>query len=100
MLIHLKRLALAGLMLCLTAPTIALGQQTGEDLAVQLEELRKGQVQIRQQLQQIRTLLQQRQAPAKPAGPNVAGKVFDLGDNPIKGASTARLTLVEFTDYQ
>ncbi len=78
----------------------ASAQQTNEDLAAQIEELKKGQEQIRNELQQIRTLLQQRQAPARPAGPDVAGKTFDLGDNPVKGASTAKLTLVEFTDYQ
>jgi protein-disulfide isomerase len=100
MLIQIKRLILIGLLFGLAVPATALGQQTQDDLAAQIEELKKGQEQIRQQLQQIQTLLQQRQAPARPAGPNVAGKTFDLGDNPVKGASSARLTLVEFTDYQ
>ena len=95
-----RRLLPAGLALALLTPAIAAGQQSGQDLAAQIEELKQGQAQIREELKQIRTLLQQRQAPARPAGPDVAGKVFDLGDNPIQGASTARLTLVEFTDYQ
>lgn len=97
---HIGRLTAIGLALGLAATAIAHGQEPEEDLAAQIEELKKGQEQIRQQLQQIRTLLQQRQAPAKPAGPNVAGKTFDLGTNPVKGPSTAKLTLVEFTDYQ
>ena len=104
MLARMKRLTLAGLVLGLTVPAIAVGQEADpQDLAAQIEELKKGQAAIRQELRQIRALLQQRQAPtrpARPAGPDVAGKVFDLGDNPVKGASTARLTLVEFTDYQ
>ena len=97
----MMRLTLAGLALGLMVPAAALSQETDKDLAAQIEELRKGQEEIRKQLQQIQTLLQQRQAaPARPAGPNVAGKVFELGDNPVKGADSAKLTLVEFTDYQ
>ena len=96
----LKRLALAGLVLGLAAPTTSAAQTSGEDLSAQIEELRKGQQEIRAQLQEIQKLLEARQAPARPAGPDVAGKSFDLGDNPIKGASSAPLTLVEFTDYQ
>ena len=102
MLAFIKRLTPLGLVLCLAAPAAVLAQEPDqEDLAAQIEELKKGQEQIRRQLQQIQTLLQQqRQAPARPAGPDVAGKVFDLGDNPVKGATSAKLTLVEFTDYQ
>ena len=33
-------------------------------------------------------------------GQRVRDQVFDLGDNPVLGASTARLTLVEFSDFQ
>ena len=97
---HGNRLLAIGLALGLAGTATARGQQTDEDTAAQIEELKKGQALIRKEIQEIRRLLQARQAPAAPAGPNVTGKVFDLGDNPIKGASTARLTLVEFTDYQ
>ena len=96
---YAAKMTAIGLALGLAAAT-AHGQEPEEDLAAKVDRLEKGQAQIRQQLQQILTLLQQRQAPARPAGPNVAGKVFDVGDNPVKGASSARLTLIEFTDYQ
>ena len=99
MLDNIRTLLPAGLALALLFPAVAGGQQSPEELAAQLEELKKGQDQIREELKQIRTLLQQRPA-AAPSGPQVVGKVMDLGDNPIKGASTAPLTLVEFTDYQ
>ena len=99
MLDNIRRLLPAGLALALLTPAVAAGQQSGDDLAAQIEELKKGQEQIREELKQIRALLQQRPA-AQPAGPQVAGKVMNLGDNPVKGASTAPLTLVEFTDYQ
>ena len=56
---------------------------------------------IRNELQEIKKLIQARPAaPPPPSGPNVKGKVFDLGANPTKGERTAKLTLVEFTDYQ
>ena len=73
-------------------------------LEKQIEELRKGQEEMRKQLEEIKTLLQQRPAaaaaPTRPAGPEVAGVVFDFGANPTKGAADAPLTLLEFTDYQ
>jgi len=93
------KLTAIGLALALAATATARGQEP--DTAAQIEELKKGQEQIRQDLQEIKKLIQARPAAAAaPAGPNVAGKTFDLGDNPVKGASSAKLTLVEFTDYQ
>ena len=79
------------------APAL-LAQNSDDDLRREIEALKQGQQQITQQLQEIKRLIQAR--PAAPSGPNVKGKVFNLGDNPVKGASTAKLTLVEFTDYQ
>ena len=55
--------------------------------------------QILKQLEEIKKLVQARPA-AGPSGPNVKDVVFDLGANPTKGSATAKLTLVEFTDYQ
>jgi len=73
------------------------------ELERQIQELKSGQEAIRQELAEIKRLLQAApaNAAARPAaGPNVAGVVFDLGDNPMKGSPEASLTLVEFTDYQ
>lgn len=72
---------------------------TDPELRREIEKLKLGQQQIERELQEIKKLLQARPA-AAPAGPQVKGKVFDIGDNPVQGASTAKLTLVEFTDYQ
>lgn len=88
------------------APATTARAQSGDDeLRREIEALKQGQQQILQQLQAIQNQLQARPAPAPappptPAGPNVADRVFDLGANPVKGEQTARLTLVEFTDYQ
>ncbi len=75
--------------------TVSLAQE--EDLKKAIEELQKGQQAILRELADIKKQLQAR---GQPAGPDVVGKVFALGANPTKGPDTARLTLLEFTDYQ
>jgi DNA mismatch repair protein MutH len=70
-----------------------------DDLRKDIEELKKGQEQILRQLQEMKQLLQA-QPQQRPAGANVKDVVFNLGENPRKGSDQAKLTLVEFTDYQ
>lgn len=90
------------------APLVALaiavpaaGQQSETDLRDEIEALKQGQEEIRKELREIKRLLETSQRrPAAPAGPNVQDKVFELGSNPVRGEQTAKLTLVEFTDYQ
>ncbi len=83
----------------LAAPVLA--QDADEDIRQEINELKKGQEEIKKQLEEIKKLVLQRRAAApRPSGPNVEGKIFNLRDNPVKGAQTAKLTLVEFTDYQ
>ncbi len=94
-------LVLGAALLALSAVPAAQAQESEQELREEIEALKQGQKQIRSDLAEIKKLLQARpQRAAAPAGPDVEGKVFDLGDNPIKGARTAKLTLVEFTDYQ
>jgi len=78
-------------------PTFA--QQTDQELREEIKVLQQGQEQIKKELAEIKQLLRT-QPKSAPSGPNVKDKVFDLGDNLVKGEQTARLTLVEFTDYQ
>ena len=80
--------------------TAASAQDSTEELRQEIEALKQGQKQIRSDLAEIKRLLQQRPQRQAPAGPDVKDKVFDLGANPIIGEQTAKLTLVEFTDYQ
>jgi protein-disulfide isomerase len=89
----------------LIASTVAPAIWAQDISRYEIEELKRGQQEIKRQLQEIKrqqeeikNLLQAR--PAAPSGPTVKDRVFDIGDNPVKGASTAKLTLVEFTDYQ
>jgi len=79
-------------------PVAAQGGAVNE-LKKEIETLKQGQEAIQKDLQEIKKLLTARQAPAPtPAAPlNV---VLDVGENPFKGDRSARLTLVEFTDYQ
>ncbi len=86
-------------LLALSALPAALAQGSDQEMREEIEALKKGQQQIRSDLAEIKKLLQGGQK-AAPAGSNVKDMVFDLGDNPVKGESTARLTLVDFTDYQ
>ncbi len=88
----------AGLLALATAPATE-ARVSKKELQQEIDALKQGQEQIRKDLQDIKKLLQQKSAPA-PSGPNVKGKVFDIGANPVKGLPTAKLTLIEFLDYQ
>jgi len=68
------------------------------DLKEEIEALREGQKAIQKELQEIKSLLRERQAPAPAPPPREF--VLDLGGSPFKGDENAKLTLVEFSDYQ
>jgi protein-disulfide isomerase len=87
---YLAALQFAGL----TAP--AQGQQSSpDDLRKDMEALQESLKAIQRDLQEIKGMLA-RQVPA----PSGVGAVIDFGTRPVKGESTAKLTLVEFSDYQ
>ncbi len=90
-------LAALALAVLLATPGFA---QEDQELRDEIEALKQGQEEIRKQLAEVLEQLKSRPAPARRAGADVEGKVFDVGGNPAKGADTAKLTLVEFTDYQ
>ena len=68
------------------------------DLKEEIEALKEGQKAIQKELQEIKSLLRARQAPAPVPTPREF--VLDLSGSPFKGDEKAKLTLVEFTDYQ
>ena len=75
------------------APCVSAQQTSTDDLKKEIEGLKEGMKAIQKDLQEIKALLQSRGAPPQ----NV---ILDLGNNPSKGERTAKLTLVEFSDYQ
>ncbi len=64
-----------------------------------LETLKEGQTAIQKELQDIKGLLQSRPTAAAPA-PVPKEVVLSLDGAPVKGDKTAKVTLVDFTDYQ
>lgn len=81
----------------LLAGQAALGQTqpTTAELKKDIEALQTALKAIQKDIQEIKALLQDRQPAA--ALQNVA---FDMAGRPFKGAKTARLMLVEFSDYE
>jgi hypothetical protein len=97
----LVRCALVAGALIALNPTLALAQ-TADDLGSlrkDINALKEGQAALLRELQQIKNLLS-----ASPPAPRAAGPapevVLTVGNGPSKGSKDARLTLVEFTDYQ
>jgi hypothetical protein len=73
-----------------------------DEARAEIDALKEGQQAIQKQLQEIKRLVQQqgRPQPTRRQGPEVKDVAFNLGDNDVKGHSDAKLTLIEFTDYQ
>jgi len=80
----------------------AVAQESGDQMQKEIDALKQGQNEIKQQLAEIKRLLQTQQRPQPPArkGPEVEGHVFDISKAQTKGDKSASLTLIEFTDYQ
>lgn len=82
--------------------------QPADDLKAlreELETLKRGQSAIQKDLQDIKDLLRARPAPSPPAArapapPPIQDLALDLAGAPTKGAPTATVTMVEYTDYQ
>ena len=93
-------LQLSLLTLLCVAPGFAQGtsSEAVNDLKEEIEALKEGQKAIQKELQEIKSLLRARQAPVPAPPPREF--VLDLGGSPFKGDENAKLTLVEFTDYQ
>ena len=78
-------------------------QESSSDIKAFLEELQKNQQEMRLELQEIKSLLSRlpQQKPSTAQQPiNIKDVEFEIGDNPIVGNGSAKLILVEFTDYQ
>jgi protein-disulfide isomerase len=73
-------------------------QESTQKLEDEIQALKRGQQEIFRQLAEIKMLIQGRQVAPVPA--SVRDVPVDLKGHPIQGSETAKVTLVEFSDYQ
>lgn len=98
-----RRVSLLLAVLCAAPLGLSLGGD--DELRREVEELKKGQQAILQQMLELRQLIQVRgqtapaAAPAAPP-PDVRNVPLSVKGRPSRGDDGARVTLVEFTDYQ
>ncbi len=86
--------------LTLSTPHAAVAQPPGDELKAlrkELEALKEGQTAIQKDLQEIKTLLRARPAPA-PGEPRDV--MLEVEGAPFKGERHAKVTLIDFSDYQ
>ena len=100
----MKRLAtlaaMAALILLLGAQP-GLTQAPSDDLRAlrkEIEALKEGQAAVQKDLQEIKNLLRARPAPPPTAEPRDI--VLSVDGAPFKGEKSAKLTLIDFSDYQ
>ena len=96
-----KVLSLISLVFLSNSPLLA--QDDVSDLRRTMDDLLQNQQNMNRELSEIKALLSK--LPAMPSNnqpPNINVKdvEFDIGDNPVLGSGSARLILVEFTDYE
>lgn len=84
-------------LLILTYQAFAHESEYPQDVTHEIEKLKLEQTLLRQELQEIKSLLQKRQVPKSDFPKNLS---LDIEKEPVKGAQTAKLTIIEFTDYQ
>jgi len=90
-------LSLSLVLACLPSAPVARAQQPppADDWKKDIDALKESVKAIQKDVQDIKAILQRGQP--TPPSQNV---VLDLGKSPFKGDRTAKLTLVEFSDYQ
>jgi protein-disulfide isomerase len=75
--------------------------QSNEELKAlkkEIEAVKEGQTAIQKQLQEIKVLLKTRPVAGQPAAPRQI--VMDIANKHVKGEKSAKVVVVEFSDYQ
>jgi protein-disulfide isomerase len=83
------------ILLLSATPLQAQQQSSTDDLRNEIKTLTQSVKEMQKDLQEIKALLQS----GKPAPPS-QNLVLDLSNNPTRGEATAKLTLIEFSDFQ
>ena len=91
----LRFIAAVGLLILIAAPPSPAQSPDLATLQADVAKLKKDLEGVQRDLQEIKTLLRRAGAPEE-----FKSFALRLGDGPFKGAPDARVTLVEFTDYQ
>lgn len=69
-------------------------------LQSQLRALAAGQLAMQKQLEELRTIAARGAAPAAPPAVAVVNQVIDIGNAQARGEASARVALVEFSDFE
>ena len=78
-------------------PNAQINSNTEEELRRDIRELKQGQEAIQKELQEIKRLLLAKEgAAARPARPDK----MSISSRPFRGSESARVVMVEFSDYQ
>src|SRR4030066_786391 len=88
-------LVVAILFCVFTLPAFAQSADEINTLKKEIETLKEGQKSMQKDIQDIKNSLRAKQAP-----PEFKEAVMELGENPLKGDTRAKVTLVEFSDFQ
>jgi len=97
---HLGCLILSLLFFLGVQPVVAQTSPEYQDLKKEIESLKQGQAGLKQDLLEIKKLIQSlKQAPAAPGG-EFKEAIINIKGAPITGDKNAKLVLIEFTDYQ
>ncbi len=84
--------------LSLAQPVFSQTSDEIKSLRDEIKALKEGQTAIQKDLQEIKKLLQAKQAP--PAPPEFKEAVVSIEGGHVKGDKNAKLVLIEFSDYQ
>jgi len=84
--------------LLLPAPLVRAQQTSIEELKKEIQTLTQTMKDMQKDLQEIKILIRGRTPTAAPPPPQ--NVLLDLANDPSLGERTAKLTLVEFSDYQ
>ena len=69
-------------------------------LRLDIEGVKKGQIKVEKELEEIKNLLKSGQLQAQPQQPQSREAILSVESAPFKGDKNAKLTLIEFSDYQ
>jgi peptidoglycan hydrolase CwlO-like protein len=92
---YLLPVVMAILFFAFALPALAQSSDDINALKKEIEVLKEGQKAMQKDIQEIKNQIRAKQAP-----PEFKEAVIELGDNPFKGDKNAKITLVEFSDYQ